>query len=354
MRWNFAKTMPCCWRERSCICWLCWVVYETFWWGKDPTFLVQFLYHILKMFNLCIQYSWYPILVYYTIHARYRKKLKKSIQHSKIPMLQITSHSVQFIMFQSNLHSTFQSPRFFPLPRSLRSQSRQRTMELVGCARASRLRAVLESLHLSPGFVHAAAAWGIGLWCWNSKLPLPKKMVAAKKNFDQKNTPSSNKFWRDGIFHEKILMIFMGETLEKKHTDCSSTSWYMWNMSRPCRRSPFQLSRSVRCGGCGLGRLWTAGADGNGVFVGGFFHMAVNKRSWLGQQQRLNEWNDLNIFSPWLSCFFSQMKRWWFSVPPTKNGGILVLDSEASGSDSDKSAQATRQNACRPKTFSWC
>eukprot|EP00434_Breviolum_minutum_P044594 symbB.v1.2.039845.t1/scaffold6826.1/size15211/1 len=37
------------------------------------------------------------------------------------------------------------------LMRSLRSQSRQRTMELVGCARASRLRAVLESLHLSPG-----------------------------------------------------------------------------------------------------------------------------------------------------------------------------------------------------------
>ena len=30
-------------------------------------------------------------------------------------------------------------------------------------------------------------------------------------------------------------------------------------------------------------------------------------------------------------------------------GGILVLDSEATGSDSDKSAQATRQNACRPK-----
>eukprot|EP00435_Cladocopium_sp_Y103_P019150 s939_g4.t1 len=37
------------------------------------------------------------------------------------------------------------------LMRSLRSQTRRRTMELVGCARASRLRAVLESLHLSPG-----------------------------------------------------------------------------------------------------------------------------------------------------------------------------------------------------------
>jgi len=37
------------------------------------------------------------------------------------------------------------------LMRSLRSQTRRRTMELVGCAWASRLRAVLESLHLSPG-----------------------------------------------------------------------------------------------------------------------------------------------------------------------------------------------------------
>ena len=45
-------------------------------------------------------------------------------------------------------------PYFQPLIpgiRSLRSQTRRRTMELVGCARASRLRAVLESLHLSPG-----------------------------------------------------------------------------------------------------------------------------------------------------------------------------------------------------------
>ena len=49
-----------------------------------------------------------------------------------------------------------------PSNRSLRSQSRQRTMELVGCARASRLRAVLESLHLSPGFASAAA---VGLNC---------------------------------------------------------------------------------------------------------------------------------------------------------------------------------------------
>ena len=57
-RWNFAKTTPCCWRERSCICWLYWVVYEIFWWGKQlnkktawpckrSTFLVEFLYHVL-------------------------------------------------------------------------------------------------------------------------------------------------------------------------------------------------------------------------------------------------------------------------------------------------------------------
>lgn len=37
------------------------------------------------------------------------------------------------------------------LTRSLRSQPRHRSMELVGCARASRLRAVLDSLQLSPG-----------------------------------------------------------------------------------------------------------------------------------------------------------------------------------------------------------
>ncbi|CAK9085372.1 unnamed protein product [Durusdinium trenchii] len=37
------------------------------------------------------------------------------------------------------------------LMRSLRSQARSRMADLVGCARASRLRAVLDSLHLSAG-----------------------------------------------------------------------------------------------------------------------------------------------------------------------------------------------------------
>ena len=41
--------------------------------------------------------------------------------------------------------------------------------------------------------------------------------------------------------------------------------------SRPCRRSPSQLSRRVRCGGCGLGRLWIAGNAGGKRWD--FFHM---------------------------------------------------------------------------------
>ena len=75
-------------------------------------------------------------------------------------------------------------------------------MELVGCARASRLRAVLESLHLSPGFAAAA----VGLNCQNAQ---QKKGLPTKIGQTQTHTPHtdfSNKFWGDRIFRCKLWM----------------------------------------------------------------------------------------------------------------------------------------------------
>ena len=112
-----------------------------------------------------------------------------------------------------------------PSNRSLRSQSRQRTMELVGCARASRLRAVLESLHLSPGFASAAAV-GVKLpkcklWMDDFHLIFPWKIpfrISIGKTLKKTTLPETNSsplkingwqtilsFWAHHLFRCKLV-----------------------------------------------------------------------------------------------------------------------------------------------------